>query len=138
VPNLMEKALTPEQRAKIPKGDFIFPDRDPPAYPIHDAKHALDALTFARWPQNKKDFKTVLAAVKKRYPKVVATFKGGKYESVHMSDHPVLRERLESIRAIIAEADDLAACDPNSITGMFMQEMCGKKHGKKSQKKSKS
>jgi len=121
--------LTPEQRKKIKKGDFVFPERR--GYPIDTEERAMDALTMARWPKNKKDFKMVFAAVKKRYPDVAKRFMDGKFtkkqESVKMGDHPVLRERLESIRALIAEADDLASCDPSSITGMFVQEMCDKK-----------
>jgi hypothetical protein len=56
-----------------------------------------------------------------------------KQEAAKLGDDPVLRERLESIRGIIAEADDLASVDPGSITGMFMQEMCSK-HDKKKRK----
>lgn len=59
-----------------------------------------------------------------------------RHEGAKLGDDPVMRERLESIRNIVAEADDLASVDPNSITGMFMQEMCGKKHDKKKRKKS--
>jgi hypothetical protein len=132
MPNLNEKMST-EQRKKLKKSDFIFPDRDPPAYPIPNEKQAQYALTMARWPQNKKDFKAVFAAVKSKFPKVAKNFMGGKFESASMGDHPVLRERLESIRKIVAEADDLASVDPGSITGMFVQEMCSK-HDKKKRK----
>lgn len=130
--NLME--MSDAARSKVKKSDFIFPDRDPPAYPIPDKKHAMDALTFARWPNNKKDFKAVFAAVKKRYPGVADRFMGGKFaknESVKLGDNPVIRERLESIRALVTEAD--AMCgepEPGSVAGMFA-EMCASKKGKK-------
>lgn len=136
--NLME--MSQAARAKVKKSDFIFPDRDPPAYPIPDEKHAVDALTFARWPNNKKDFKEVFAAVKKRYPAVAKRFMGGKFaksESITFGDDPVLRERLESIGLLISEADSMSDPDPNSVAGMFVQEMCASKGNGKSKGKKK-
>ena len=131
--------MSDAERSKVKPSDFIFPERE--AYPIDTKKHATLALTYARWPDNKKDWPAVLAAVKKRWPEAVKEFKGGKFwkgkknESVKLGDHPVLRERLEAIQAIVTEADELSNPDPDSVSAMFVQEMCKAKKGKKGKKK---
>jgi len=74
--------MSDTQRAKLPKKEFIFPERR--AYPINDFKHAMKALAYARWPDNKKDFDTVAKAVAKKFPEALRKFKGGRYAKKYL------------------------------------------------------
>jgi hypothetical protein len=54
------------QRKAIPDEDFVFPDRR--AWPIHDVKHALIAISFMQQGRGKKaDYPTIKAAIKDKY-----------------------------------------------------------------------
>jgi hypothetical protein len=53
-------------RERLPAEDFAIPERF--AYPIQSERQAVRALSFAEWPQNKKDRARVRRAVYARYP----------------------------------------------------------------------
>lgn len=53
-------------REHLPAREFAIPERR--AYPIQSERQAIRALSFADWPQNRKDRKRVRHAVFARYP----------------------------------------------------------------------
>jgi hypothetical protein len=57
--------LTSEERKDLPDNDFVFPKTR--RYPIEDESHARDALARS---SGKPEHATVVAAVKRRYPKI--------------------------------------------------------------------
>ena len=63
-------ALTDLSRARLPAGDFVFPEDR--SYPIHDSRHGQLALTYAATPSNRLRRYRVMQAVLKRYPKLQA------------------------------------------------------------------
>jgi hypothetical protein len=68
------------QRRALPKSAFVFPERAPDvgAYPIHDKKHAIAALHYAK---GKKDWARVRATVLARYPGLAATRLAGRVQT---------------------------------------------------------
>lgn len=63
-------ALTDLSRARLPAGDFVFPEDR--SYPIHDERHGQLALTYAATPSNRLRRYRVMDAVFRRYPKLRA------------------------------------------------------------------
>ena len=63
-------ALTDLSRARLPAGDFVFPEDR--SYPIHDSRHGQLALTYAATPSNRLRRYRVMQVVLKRYPKLQA------------------------------------------------------------------
>ena len=63
-------ALTDLSRARLPAGDFVFPEDR--SYPIHDYRHGQLALTYAATPSNRLRRYRVMQVVLKRYPKLQA------------------------------------------------------------------
>lgn len=61
-------ALTDLSRARLPAGDFVFPEDR--SYPIHDFRHGQLALTYAATPSNRLRRYRVMQAVFARYPKL--------------------------------------------------------------------
>ena len=57
--------LTSTEREDLPQGDFVFPKTR--RYPIEDVAHARDALARS---SGKPEHATVVAAVKRKYPKI--------------------------------------------------------------------
>jgi hypothetical protein len=57
--------LTTAKRKDLPKGDFAIPETR--RYPIEDAAHARDALARS---SGKSENKAVVAAVRRKYPKI--------------------------------------------------------------------
>lgn len=94
-------------REDLSNKDFVIPAER--LFPIQDAKQAMTALTYATWPKNKKHKAAVFEAVKKRYPEVWNRFEGkGKSESIAtIGDAPGVRERLNAVRELLADAEAL-------------------------------
>jgi len=65
--------------SKKAKSEYVFPERK--AYPIGDEKHAMLALVYSTWPNNKKDASEVRRKVFQRYPQLRTEFMDGKYET---------------------------------------------------------
>ena len=65
--------------SKKAKSEYVFPERN--AYPIGDEKHAMLALVYSTWPNNKKDASEVRRKVFQRYPQLRTEFMDGKYET---------------------------------------------------------
>lgn len=65
--------------SKKAKSEYVFPERK--AYPIGDEKHAMLALVYSTWPNNKKDASEVRRKVFQRYPQLRKEFMDGKYET---------------------------------------------------------
>jgi hypothetical protein len=64
---LREAALSAKARGKLPSSAFVYPDKK--AYPVHDRRHAANALARS---SGKPEEATVKAAVCKRYPDLPA------------------------------------------------------------------
>lgn len=60
-------ALTAAQRDSLPDDAFALPNR---RYPIHNIKHARNALARVAQHGTPEEQKTVKAAVKSRYPEI--------------------------------------------------------------------
>jgi hypothetical protein len=60
--------LTTAARKKLPKSDFV--EKNTRKYPIHDAAHARDALARS---SGKPEHASVVAAVKRKFPKIKIT-----------------------------------------------------------------
>lgn len=60
--------LSAEQRKKLRKADFVYPESR--SYPIPDENHAKAAIFMAARKDTKGDLKTVKRAVKKKFPKL--------------------------------------------------------------------
>jgi hypothetical protein len=60
--------LTTAARKKLPKSDFV--EKSTRKYPIHDAAHARDALARS---SGKPEHASVVAAVKRKFPKIKIT-----------------------------------------------------------------
>ena len=65
--------------SKKAKSEYVFPERK--AYPIGDERHAMLALVYSTWPNNKKDASEVRRKVFQRYPQLRTEFMDGKYET---------------------------------------------------------
>lgn len=63
----MEAVLTAKRRRSLPKGAFAIP---PDKYPIHDERHARNALSRVAQHGSEEEKKKVRAAVKRRYPHI--------------------------------------------------------------------
>jgi len=63
---LNEKKLTYKERKALPKKQFVFPDEG--RYPIHDRKHAANALARVTQFGTSEEQKKVRKAVCSKYP----------------------------------------------------------------------
>lgn len=67
------RALTPEQRKRIPLKYFVFPERR--AWPLHDERHALIAIRYMQMGRGKEiDYPKIIREIKRRFahsPKVM-------------------------------------------------------------------
>jgi hypothetical protein len=70
LPEGSRAAFTDLSRARLPAGDFVFPEDR--SYPIHDYRHGQLALTYAATPSNRLRRYRVMQAVFARYPKLQA------------------------------------------------------------------
>lgn len=83
---LLEKTLTADDRKKIPRSSFAIPEKAPGSgsYPIHDRKHAIDALARS---SGKSEEGRVKAAVYKKFPDLKEGVKEGEAEArKHMTN----------------------------------------------------
>ena len=68
---ILAAVLTAKKRKSLPSSAFVFPKDK--RYPIHDRKHAANALSRA---SGKPEYETVRRAVCRRYPDMPACKKG--------------------------------------------------------------
>lgn len=64
--------LSEEQRARLPKSDFVFPDKAPGSgsYPIPDERHARNALARVEQHGSPAERRKVIAAVSRKFPDI--------------------------------------------------------------------
>jgi len=62
--------LTAKRRKALPRKAFVYPKTR--SYPIHDRAHARAALSLSARKDTKGSYRTVRAAVAKRYPGMVS------------------------------------------------------------------
>jgi hypothetical protein len=65
---LVEKKLAYKARKNLPSSDFALPQKR--KYPIHDMKHARNALSRVSAHGSPAEKKTIKAKVRKRYPSI--------------------------------------------------------------------
>ena len=65
---ITKKVLSSQERKQLPRTAFAIPERR--AYPIHDEAHARNALNRVSQFGSESDKKRVIAAVRRRYPKI--------------------------------------------------------------------
>lgn len=78
--------------SKKAKSEYVFPERK--AYPIGDERHAMLALVYSTWPNNKKDASEVRRKVFQRYPQLRTEFMDGKYETRNAESFDAERYKL--------------------------------------------
>jgi len=58
--------LTAARRKELPESSFALPEKD--GYPIHDRKHAINALARVKQHGSPSEQRRVIADVRRRYP----------------------------------------------------------------------
>jgi hypothetical protein len=64
--------LTSKERARLPRSQFVFPERapGPGSYPIPDEAHARNALARVSQHGTAEEKRRVRAAVRRRFPEI--------------------------------------------------------------------
>ena len=96
-------ALTDLSRARLPAGDFVFPEDR--SYPIHDSRHGQLALTYAATPSNRLRRYRVMQAVFARYPKLRAWWNTTEVGQRDPANPNSWRTTLYQYQALLPKAD---------------------------------
>ena len=99
----LSKALTSQQRARLPLQDFAVPGER--KYPINDYYHAQLALIYVSSPTNASYRYQVMSRVFPRYPSLINWWGTTKLGRTHGLSQKFFREKIKTLRARVERQD---------------------------------